>query len=72
MVALSIWEQAIQAFGEQCHQGDRILVQRRVRNGRVTIYSIERVDEHLLCHIGVYSVGAYNVPTEFRFDFTNF
>jgi hypothetical protein len=68
MVARSIWEQAIDTFGEQCNNGDRILVQRTVRNRRVTIYSIERVDEQLLCHIGVYDV--YNVPTEFRFDFT--
>ena len=69
MVALSIWQQAINAFGEQCNEGERILVQRKVRNGRVTIYSVERVGEELLRHIGVYDV--INEPTDFRFDFTH-
>lgn len=68
MVALSIWDQAIHAFGEQCNQGDRILVQRTVRNGRVTLYSIERIDEQLLRHISVYDLR--NEPTDFKFDFT--
>lgn len=65
MVAISIWKQAIDAFGEQCNEGDRILVQRKVRNGRVTIYSIERVGEELLRHIGVYDV--IREPIHFRF-----
>jgi len=65
MVAISIWKQAIDAFGEQCNEGDRILVQRKVRNGRVTIYSVERVGEELLRHIGVYDV--VREPTHFRF-----
>ena len=69
MVALSIWRQAMDAFGEQCNEGDRILVQRTVRHSRVTIYSVERVGEELLCHIGVYDV--INEPDHFRFDFTN-
>ena len=68
MVALSIWEQAVNEFGEQCNEGDRILVQRTVRNRRVTVYSIERVGEQLLRHISIYDLG--NEPTDFTFDFT--
>ena len=69
MVALSIWDQAVNAFGEQCNDGDHILVKRTVRNGRVTIYSIERVEEQLIRHIGVYNV--MNEPL-FRFNFASF
>jgi hypothetical protein len=68
MVALSIWEQAVNEFGEQCNEGDRILVQRTVRNRRVTVYSIERVGEQLLRHISIYDLG--NEPMDFTFDFT--
>ena len=70
MVALSIWVNAIDVYGEQCNEGDRILVKRTVRNGRVTVYSIERVGEILLRHNGVYALR--NEPTEFRFDFHHY
>ena len=54
---MSIWEQAAESYGEQCMENERILVKRTVRNGRVTLYFMERNGESFLRHIGVYNLG---------------